>query len=347
MKESTSYDLLRSSLLILILIIAIYFAANLIFPIVLSVFIVISLKEVMNWFDSKKVPAPLSALIVTLSLSALFILLIVFLVVEGFELTTSIDGISEKKTHDTIQYLTKIAEDKFAVSGNELDGPLKSAASSVFSISGKVLSIVFQGIQSALIFLSLIPIYVYFMLTFRHRADKFIKLNYDFKREAKIRGIIDEISVSLRKYLVGLGTVILIVGILNTIGLSIIGLDFALFLGFTTALLMIIPYIGVLIGAIIPSLLALVTMDSPWYALIVLGMYVVIQFVEGNYITPKIVGGSVNLNPLTIIIGMVVFGMIGGTLALILAVPMLAAIRILISHSKKYHHVAVLMQNDD
>lgn len=345
--ERTGLDrIFKSSILVALLVLVIYLAGNIIFPVMLSVFIVLALKDVMNWFDSKKVPVTISALLVTVGLSVVFLGVIWLLVIEGYQLTTDIQGVSGSATLDSLEHLLNLAQEKFNLTEENVESPIKSAASTIFSFSGQVLSAVFYGLQSALVFLSLIPLYVFFMLTFRKQANKFLKLQFDVVREQHFRKMIDDVSMMLRRYLGGLFIVISIVGTLNSIGLSVIGLKHAVFLGYATALLMIIPYIGVIVGSIIPAVLALITLDSPWYALIVLGMYVVIQFAEGNYITPKIVGGSVNLNPLSIIIGMVILGMIGGTLALVLAVPIIATIRILLASSKLYKHYAVLLGND-
>ena len=149
----------------------------------------------------------------------------------------------------------------------------------------------------------------------------------------------------LRKYVNGLFIVIVIVAVLNTIGLLLIGVDHPVFFGTATALLMVIPYIGVFIGSIVPAAIALITMDSIWYPVAVIGMYAFVQFLEGNYITPTIVGSSVNLNPLAIIIGMVVLGTVGGIIALIIAVPLIATAKILLHHSS-YSSFAILFENE-
>lgn len=120
--------------------------------------------------------------------------------------------------------------------------------------------------------------------------------------------------------------------------------EIGIYFGTATALLMVIPYIGVLIGSIVPAAIAFITMDSIWYPVAILGMYVVIQFVEGNYITPAIIGTSVNLNPLAIIIGMVVLGAVGGIVALVIAVPVIATVKILLKHSKEFKSFAILFE---
>lgn len=345
--QSESLDrIFKSSVLLALLVTLFYFAGNILFPILFALFIVLALRGVMSWFDKKEIPVFLSAFTITIIMALLFIGVILVIVLQGIELTRDISGPSGNETMAGMQHLIELAEQKFTVLGDDAADPISSMATNGLKLVGNVVLSLVSGLQSTLVFLSLIPIYVFFMLTFRKNADLFISAQFDWRREQEIRSMINEISRILRSYLAGLFFVILLVGILNSIGLTIIGVKHGVFLGLATALLMVIPYIGVMLGAIIPATFALVTLPSPWYAIAVLAMYAGIQFIEGNYITPKVVGGAVNLNPLTIIIGMIVFGVIGGMIALILAIPILAVIRILLLHSKRYNHVAILMQNN-
>lgn len=344
--QSENLDRSFKGLVLIALVVALfYIGSNILFPILFALFVVLALKGVMDWFDKKRVPLVLSSLLMTVAITLTALGVITLLVIKGVDIGNDVELQSQGKTLDNLQHIVKMAEDKFNLSEEELEGPIKSGLSSVLKASGNVLSMLISGIQSTLLFISLIPLYVFFMLMFRPNANAFISSHFDFRKEKQVRAIIDEISQVLRRYVLGLLLVILVVGTLNSIGLAVIGLKHAVFLGLGTALLMVIPYIGVLIGAIVPTAMALLTLPSPWYALAVLSMYIVIQFIEGNIITPKVVGGAVNLNSLTIIIGMLVLGIIGGTLGLVLAIPLLSCIRILLSHSGRYKSFALLMGN--
>ncbi|SEN51011.1 protein of unknown function DUF20 [bacterium A37T11] len=120
-----------------------------------------------------------------------------------------------------------------------------------------------------------------------------------------------------------------IVAILNTIGLFILGVQYAWFFGTLASLLMLLPYIGIAIGSILPALFAIATKDSYWYAIGVVGWFQVVQFLEGNVITPNIVGGKVSINPLMAIIAIFLGGMLFGLAGLILALPIMAVIKVL------------------
>ena len=116
--------------------------------------------------------------------------------------------------------------------------------------------------------------------------------------------ILTKIYEVVHSYLTGLVTVTLIVGTLNTIGLLVLGIDYAVFFGFLAAALLVIPFIGILIGSILPIIIALITKDSPMYAVGVAGVFVFVQFLEGNFITPQIVGSKVSINGLVAIIAL-------------------------------------------
>src|SRR5690606_16338229 len=141
-----------------------------------------------------------------------------------------------------------------------------------------------------------------------------------------------------------------IVAVLNTAGLLIMGIQYAWFFGTLASLLMLLPYIGIAIGSILPALFALATKDSAWYALGVIIWFQVVQFLEGNVITPNIVGSKVSINPLMAIISILLGGMLFGLAGLILALPLTATIKVifdaipsmnafgfLIGEPEKYH----------
>jgi len=132
---------------------------------------------------------------------------------------------------------------------------------------------------------------------------------------------------SLSRYLAGLLISIVIQGALATIGLSLLGIPYALVLGLWMSMTAILPYVGAFLGAI-PSILIALTIS--WeMALVVAGLYVVINQIEGNLITPRIQGGAVRVHPLLIFVSVIGGAEIAGPLGAILAVPTLAVLRVM------------------
>jgi predicted PurR-regulated permease PerM len=119
----------------------------------------------------------------------------------------------------------------------------------------------------------------------------------------------------------------LVTGVLLYLGLTLIGLDFAIFFAVFSALLVVIPYFGAIIGAVPVVLFALA--DSPSTALLALIIYIVVQQIEGNVIIPLVMAQRVKLHPALIAIGVVLVGQLFGFIGLFVAVPILSAVVIL------------------
>jgi len=142
----------------------------------------------------------------------------------------------------------------------------------------------------------------------------------------------DQIMTRLRKswlgWLRGLAAEMVVSGVLLYIGLTIIGLDFAIFFAVLTALLSVVPYFGSIASGLPPVLFAFT--DSPGKALLVLGIYMLVQQVEGNLVIPLVMARNVKLHPAVIAVGVVIVGQLFGFVGLIVAVPILSMIVILV-----------------
>lgn len=205
---------------------------------------------------------------------------------------------------------------------------------------------IFSTTGSVVITFLLIPIFMYFLLFYRHKFKQFLEY-YDKKDPGRLLEIFRKISRVSQGYVSGMAIVILILTGLNTIGFLIIGLKYALLLGFIAAILNIIPYVGVLIGSLIPIAISLATKDSVASALAVLGVCVFTQFLENNFITPKIVGSSVNLNPLASIIALLIGGMIWGLPGMIMAIPIAGIFKVVTNNVDKLKPFGYLIGEEE
>jgi predicted PurR-regulated permease PerM len=194
--------------------------------------------------------------------------------------------------------------------------------------SARIIAAVIASVVSFLTDVLLIPLYVFFILYFRN-----FFLEFFHKAFSADNTIIDEILSKMysviQSWLVGLIVVMAIVGTLNTIGLLVLGVQYAALFGFLAAFLLLIPYIGIAIGAILPAVMALITKDSYWYAVGVIAIFWVIQILEGNLITPYIVGSKISINPVVAVLALILFGNLWGISGLILALPITAMCKII------------------
>jgi putative heme transporter len=190
-----------------------------------------------------------------------------------------------------------------------------------------------------------IPIYIFLFLIYREKFKLFFLSmvpNDDDELTWK-----KEVETVVQGYISGLLLVTLIVAVLNTIGLLILGIDHAIFFGILSGVLTIIPYIGIFIGALFPVLMALITKDSTWYALGVIIVFTVVQFLEGNFITPRITGSKVSINALSAIVALIIGGKILGIAGMILAVPSIGVLKIILSYSTHLKPFVILLGDDN
>ncbi|MCH9013170.1 MAG: AI-2E family transporter [Proteobacteria bacterium] len=141
-----------------------------------------------------------------------------------------------------------------------------------------------------------------------------------------IREQVREVDRTLAGFLRGQGTVCFILGLFYAIALSIAGLDFGLVVGLVAGLLSFIPYVGAIVGLVLSVGLAILQFDDWPRVAIVAGIFFVGQAVEGNFLTPKLVGESVGLHPVWIIFGLLAGGAIFGFVGVLLAIPAAAVI---------------------
>ncbi|PJJ08989.1 putative PurR-regulated permease PerM [Flavobacterium sp. 1] len=190
----------------------------------------------------------------------------------------------------------------------------------------------------------LTPLYMFLFLLYRNFLVSFIyKATAKSCSRTKIRNILSDFYKVQQNYLLGLLIVMSIVGVLNSLGLLLLGIEHAFFFGFLASLLLLIPYIGILIGSLLPALIALATKDSYWYSIGVIGIFGFIQFLEGNFITPKITGSKVSLNVFASILSLILFSMLWGIPGMILALPLTASLKVIFDNSEKLKPIGFLL----
>jgi predicted PurR-regulated permease PerM len=189
-----------------------------------------------------------------------------------------------------------------------------------------------SGAASILTAVFLVPIYVYLILLFRDLLKNFLIKAFgkgEPVREHKVQTIITKIKTLVQKYITGLLMVIAILAVLNSTMMLIIGVDHAIFFGVFAAMLNVIPFIGPIMGSILPILYALITMDSLIYPLIILLGFYIIQLFESNLFTPVIVGSQVSMNALVTLLLIFIGAQIWGLAGMILFIPLGAIIKII------------------
>ncbi len=199
------------------------------------------------------------------------------------------------------------------------------------SIESFVLSIV--GLFTRIISWILTPILTfYFLVDKEHFIDKFRKL-IPKKHKEDILELLREIDTAMSQFIRGRLLMAVMVGITTTIFLFLMGIEFAIVIGFITGLADIVPYIGPFLGFLPAVIFAFIA--SPIKALWVGVFFIVIQWVENNILGPKVLGKSTGMHPLTILLAIIVGGTIFGVMGMILSVPAVSISMILFDYFKK------------
>lgn len=203
---------------------------------------------------------------------------------------------------------------------------LSVSINSIIKLSTSVGSSIINSFIGIFISFYLLKDFEYFKKLYRDSMRLII-------REEKLVSINEtafEINDIMSKFIRGQLLVGLIVGLISSIGLSFIGIDFAFLIGFTAGIANVIPYVGPLIGCI-PAIIVGLLSPNPMMALWAVLLLLAIQQLDGAVISPKIVGDSMGLNPIFIIMAITIGGTIAGILGMLLSVPIAAIIKLLLT----------------
>ncbi len=171
-------------------------------------------------------------------------------------------------------------------------------------------------------------VYLFMLIYYRSHFYKFILKAVSVDQKDKARKITSDSTKIAQRYLVGRGILILLLGIMYSIGLAIVGVDNAVLLSLLAALVSIIPYIGNIIGVIFPLLMALAQGADFWIYMGILLVFTIVQFIESYILEPYVVGAEVNIHPFFTIVIIIVGEMIWGIAGMILAIPLLGILKI-------------------
>lgn len=213
-------------------------------------------------------------------------------------------------------------------------GPISALGNSILSSATAMIGIVAT------------MVYTFLLLLYRTSIKNFVITQFPKDSRSLVKEIFSETQSVTSHYLYGIATVIVILAVLNSLGLWAIGIDYALFWGVLAALFTIVPFIGTFIGSFLPFLYALLYSDTLWQPAAIVVLFIVIQQLEDNLIKPKIVGSRVDINPLFAIFSMLLGGFIWGIAGLILAIPVMAILKLIFSKVDQLKALSILMGSE-
>jgi predicted PurR-regulated permease PerM len=312
------------------------FISTIFFPILITGFLYFLLNPVVNFLERKKLPRAVAILIIYVVFGGLLVLAVGSLVPaiskQATELANDLPVFANKTTdflydvaqssefkefRDEQREMIDTVQDRVIEYANTLPNKLTNGLRGFFGI-----------VTNIAIILVTVPFLLFYMFKDGHRfpqaVSKFIPKDY---RDEGLK-ILKETGETLSAYIQGQVTVASAVGILAFIGYLIIDLRYALIMALIVAFTNIIPYVGPIIGGA-PALIV-AFFDSPTKALLVVVVILAAQQIEGNLLSPMILGKTLDTHPATIIIILLAAGNLAGVLGMVLAVPTYAVIKTII-----------------
>jgi predicted PurR-regulated permease PerM len=218
-----------------------------------------------------------------------------------------------------------------AAGGNEWSaGALVNKAIGYLTVALPTLLTKGEALLSIFSLLVITPVVAFYLLCDWNRVVNAFDQLIPLPQRETVRGLVREINTAISGYLHGQLTVCVVLGVYYAAGLTLAGLSFGLLIGAVSGFLTFIPYVGSLTALVISFGVALAQFFPDWTRiLIVIGIVLVGQFLEGNVLSPKLVGESVGLHPVWLIFALLAASYLFGFVGLLLAVPVAAAIGVL------------------
>jgi len=172
---------------------------------------------------------------------------------------------------------------------------------------------------------------------------RFLSTMIGEKYKSQLHIILHKTVHTYHSYIKGMILVYIIVGILNSIGLFALGVEHAFLFGILTAIMTIIPYIGIIVSALLPISLAWITTGSIWIPLAIVAVFVFVQYLEANVIFPKVVAAQLNINTWATLVSIIAGGIIWGVSGMILFIPFVAILKIVADYMEDWKPLKILL----
>ncbi|QHT67230.1 AI-2E family transporter [Rhodocytophaga rosea] len=305
-----------------------YYAQGIIIPLLFAGLLAMLVLPICNFLEKKGINRGLSILLCVLLLILVIGGIVTLFGTQIAQLTKDFPLIKEKAL-ENYHSMQNFIDAKLNIPVEQQGDWIKDNYETFFAGLSGVLSGLLVGISSGLGNFLLVMIYMFFFLLLRERIRNFILQLCHQQDHEMVATVIEKTKRITIKYMTGLLIEIVIYGTLSAIGFAILGIKQGIFFGFLGGILNLIPYLGALIGAVLPMLAAVVYKDSLFYALGVLGVVLVVQFIDNNFITPKVVAGYIRINALATVIVIIIGGALWGIAGMVLFLPLLGILKII------------------
>lgn len=311
-----------------------YLGRNLFIPLSFALLISFILYPICSWLERKGI-SRISSILMSIVLLSTLVIGAVALLVQQFTAFIKEWPTLKIKLEESLIEFSHVLKNDYAISKEQQDAFLDQVMN---HSSGDVISILKTGISASafwVVMLILIPVFAILILYYRNLLAHVLYRLFPSERKESIKEILLLTTSTYYNFIKGMIIVYIIVGILNSVGLLLLGVPHAIFFGFMASILTFIPYIGIMVGSLLPIAMAWITYNSIWYALGVVAIFAFVQYLEANVIFPLAVSNRLNINALATLVAILAGGIIWGVAGMILFVPFLAITKLIADHHPK------------
>jgi len=315
-----------------VFVLALWWLGDVILPFVLGAAIAYFLDPVADRLEALGASRAAATAIITLVGILVFVLLALLVIPTLINQAVQLFDTVPKVVQDFQAFLTGRFPELLDESST-LRQSLTALAETIQSKGGQLLETALTSVGSlinVIMLFVIVPVVAFYLLYDWDRMVGEIDSLLPRDHAPTIRHLASDIDKTLASFIRGMGTVCLILGTYYAVALMLVGLQFGLVVGAFAGLITFIPYVGALLGGAVAIGLALFQFWGDWLSIgLVAGIFIIGQVIEGNVLTPKLVGNSVGLHPVWLIFALSVFGSLFGFVGMLVAVPVAAAIGVL------------------
>jgi len=311
-----------------------FICQSIIIPFVYSILISIVLRPLVNFLVRKNVNRVL-AIAITLVLAISVLTTVAALFISQASMFKEALPKLIDKMYTLYDTLVKNISSNYHISSDQMAQWVAKGKTELSGNSSAIFGKTVNTMGNILMVIFLIPVYIFMLLFYQHHLTGFIHKVFGTGNDDKVNEILSETKTIVKSYLMGMLLEAVIVAALYSIGLLLLGIPYAILLGILGAFLNLIPYLGSIIAGALSMVISLLTKSNPTYALLVLGLYIFIQFIDNNYIIPKIVGSKVRINALISMLAIIGVANLWGIAGMFLAIPLTAIIKLVFDRIKE------------
>ena len=300
-------------------------------PLIYAIVIAIALSPMVDFFVGKNM-GRVSA--IAISLTVVFLTTVIFFGLLSTQMSVFAESFPKllDKFYEILNNTIKWCSGNFGISSQKINAYISTTKEEIMNGSRSIIGSTISTIGNALVIIFLIPVYVFMILFYRPLLLDFIRRIFGIDNQKEVNAVLNSTKNIIQKYLGALVIEAAIIATLNSVGLLLLGIDYAIILGIIGAILNVIPYVGGIVAVALPMMIALVTKSSSTYPLLVLVLYLIIQFIDNHYVIPKIVASKVKINALISIIVILIGNALWGLPGMFLSIPLTAILKVICDH---------------